>query len=305
MLVPARNNVKAVVIGRSGGFDRLIKDKVLEIRNGHVTLHFEADADVPIHPLDQICWITDAGGRLPQSTEQAINRLLEACYFAADAGCNIWEFAVTIAELSRDGVSESDLRWLVCRGFFEHATEVTTTSRKREFNRDASLRFCKWTAFVITSAGVAFSREFVEGFACCDDDAEVSLKLDDATPQLARSKDVEDARSSCNGDVRPNWDRDRRELRLGRQLVKVFKLPSRMQETILMAFEEEQWPPKIDDPLPVHPDLMPKRRLHDTIKGLNRNQKSCLIRFMGDGTGEGIRWELIPAADKAEHSNLV
>ena len=145
----------------------------------------------------------------------------------------------------------------------------------------------------MTSAGVAFSREFPKGFARCDGDAEVDQKLVDATPQPVRSKFVEDARRSFNSDVRPKWDRDRRELRLGGHLVKVFKLPSPMQEAILMAFEEEHWPPKIDDPLPVHPDLIPKRRLHDTIKGLNRNQKSCLIRFTGDGTGEGIRWELV------------
>jgi len=34
-----------------------------------------------------------------------------------------------------------------------------------------------------------------------------------------------------------------------------------------------------------------KRRLHDTINSLNRNQKQSLIRFLGDGKGEGIRWE--------------
>ena len=87
--------------------------------------------------------------------------------------------------------------------------------------------------------------------------------------------------------------------------MKVFKLPSSMQETVLIAFEEEHWPPKIYDPLPVHPELEPKRRLHDTIKGLNRNQKSSLVRFMGDGTGEGIRWELILAANLPEKSSLV
>jgi hypothetical protein len=59
-----------------------------------------------------------------------------------------------------------------------------------------------------------------------------------------------------------------------------------------MAFEEEHWPPRIDDPLPKNPELLPKRRLHDAIKSLNRNQKRSLIRFMGDGTGEGVRWEL-------------
>ena len=63
---------------------------------------------------------------------------------------------------------------------------------------------------------------------------------------------------------------------------------------ILAAFEEEGWPPRIDDPLPPKPDQDPKRRLHDTINSLNRNQQHLLIQFFGDGSGQGIRWNLIP-----------
>ena len=92
----------------------------------------------------------------------------------------------------------------------------------------------------------------------------------------------------------PRWDRDRHQLSLGRQLIKEFKLNSPNQEAVLMAFEEEGWPPRIDDPLIPHPDTEPKERLRNTIKSLNRKQVHRLIRFMGDGTGEAIRWELIP-----------
>jgi hypothetical protein len=60
----------------------------------------------------------------------------------------------------------------------------------------------------------------------------------------------------------------------------------------LSAFEEDRWPPVIDDPLPPKPEQDTKRRLHDTIKALNRNQHRDAIRFHGNGTGEGIRWEL-------------
>jgi hypothetical protein len=77
--------------------------------------------------------------------------------------------------------------------------------------------------------------------------------------------------------------------------------PEANQETVLMAFEEDGWPPRIDDPLPPLPQLDPRRRLHDTIKALNRKQKSLLLRFMGDGSGEGIRWEfttLVPVAPR-------
>ena len=83
---------------------------------------------------------------------------------------------------------------------------------------------------------------------------------------------------------------------MGDVLVKQFKLPSPNQETVLMAFQEEGWPPRIDDPLPPHPELDPKRRLHDTIKCLNHNQQNRLIQFHGDGTGEGVLWELLETA---------
>ena len=74
--------------------------------------------------------------------------------------------------------------------------------------------------------------------------------------------------------------------------MKRFQLPSRNQETILSAFEEEGWPPRIDDPLPPAVDCDPKQRLRDTIKSLNRNRKLVRIRFKGDGTGQGVLWEL-------------
>ena len=56
-------------------------------------------------------------------------------------------------------------------------------------------------------------------------------------------------------------------------LVKRFKVPAPNQEMILAAFEEESWPVRIDDPLPVHPCLAAKRRLHETITSLNRHQR--------------------------------
>ncbi len=59
-----------------------------------------------------------------------------------------------------------------------------------------------------------------------------------------------------------------------------------------MAFEEENWPRRIDDPLFPEVEICPKRRLHDTIKCLNRRQENKIVRFRGDGTGTGVLWEL-------------
>lgn len=94
----------------------------------------------------------------------------------------------------------------------------------------------------------------------------------------------------------PNWEPHERRLVYRGQVVKRFRMPAVNQETILSAFEEESWPSRIDDPLPQLDDIDPKRRLHDTIKCLNRNQHHEMIRFRGDGTGEGITWELTEAS---------
>jgi hypothetical protein len=67
------------------------------------------------------------------------------------------------------------------------------------------------------------------------------------------------------------------------------------QERIIAAFEEEGWPRRIDDPLPPHPEQDPKHRLRDTIKSLNRHQVNRLLHLTGDGTGQGVRWQIITA----------
>ena len=92
---------------------------------------------------------------------------------------------------------------------------------------------------------------------------------------------------------RPKWDRDRRQLRVGPNIVKEFKVPAMNQEMILAVFEEERWPTKIDDPLPRKSDIDPQRRLHDTINSLNRRQRHRLVHFSADGLAQGILWELV------------
>ena len=103
----------------------------------------------------------------------------------------------------------------------------------------------------------------------------------------------------CRGDATtrtrtfrtPHWDQQRRVLCVGGQIVKRYRRPSPNQEAVLRAFEGEGWPYRIDDPLPPDGETPPKIRLHDTIRWLNRHQEHRLLRFAGDGTGEGVCWE--------------
>ena len=64
------------------------------------------------------------------------------------------------------------------------------------------------------------------------------------------------------------------------------------RKRVLNAFQENGWPTQISDPLEIHEKICPKRRLHDTLKCLNRKQLNKLIKFRGDGTGRGVLLEI-------------
>src|SRR3954451_23197271 len=89
-------------------------------------------------------------GQLSASIAKAVRGLEKACRYALETVRNPWDFAITMSELRRTGVSESDLRWLVCQGYIEHAKEIPSTSGERAFDQRVSLRFSKSSAFVIT-----------------------------------------------------------------------------------------------------------------------------------------------------------
>ena len=52
MLVLSRKNQESVVVGRAGGFERLLKVKVLEISGERVKLGFDVDPEIPVHRLE-------------------------------------------------------------------------------------------------------------------------------------------------------------------------------------------------------------------------------------------------------------
>ncbi len=216
----------------------------------------------------------------------ALIALVEAFDFAQDTQCDVWEFAVAIRRLQALGLNESDLRWLVCKGFVEHAREVTRgEDRHRKFRSVENLCFCKKTHFALTPSGVELGRSLIP---CDVGNASRGVRgASLSRMDFERSKTL------------PSWNPDTRELRLLDRIVKRFKWQAVNQEIVLGAFQEDNWPVVIEDPLPPKCDQPPKRRLHDTIKALNRNQLHSVIRFHGNGTGEGIRWEMIDTLNGA------
>jgi hypothetical protein len=82
------------------------------------------------------------------------------------------------------------------------------------------------------------------------------------------------------------------EFRVHGGVVKRLDIRATAQSQILTAFQEEGWPCRIDDPLRPNGSEA-KARLRAIIHCLNGHQKPPRIHFFADGTGRGVRWELI------------
>lgn len=204
--------------------------------------------------------------------------LHEAYDYSQDVGLSVWEFAVEIRRLRDAGVSNSDLRWLACKGFVEHADEITSASQsERSFLPRHILTLSDDTCFIPTEDGINLAQQ---------------LRRTPSTGQINGFHET----AATNGQAVSAivvWNPERRELTVNSDVVKRFRVPAPNQQLVLTAFQEEGWPERIDDPLPPAQGIQPKRRLHATINCLNRNQKLHLIRFGGDGNGHGICWHLV------------
>ena len=193
-----------------------------------------------------------------QGMLDALWALEEALDAAKELERDPWEFAVSLGGLMRAGAGETDLRRLVAGGLAVHQVETPARSDRRTFERPINLALDPRSCFVLTPAG-----------------ADLLTMFD-----------------------RPHWDVDRRALWYGGQLVKSYTSKLAVcAVTILSAFEEDGWPPRIDDPLPRVTNVVPRIRLHDAIVRLNNGQR--LIVFGGDGTGEGVIWTPHVRAKKA------
>lgn len=90
---------------------------------------------------------------------------------------------------------------------------------------------------------------------------------------------------------KPCFEAASRELRFGSMVLKRFQQESDAAEIILLAFEEENWSPRIDDPLPVKDGQEPKQRLRTTITNLNRRLREPLLRFHVLRQATAVSWE--------------
>jgi hypothetical protein len=217
--------------------------------------------------------------------------LLEAYDYACGLNHDLWDFSIELKSLKKAGLTVNDLRWLLCNHYADHAFETTMLGdQKRSFRTQKHMSLHKRSCFVLTEKGADFLRESLSEEQGGAKDKRISFEPGRNGNGVKTSGNTDE---KSDESLIPIWDCDQHELRYGTQIVKQFRLPCPNQTIILSAFQEEEWPRRIDDPLPPRDEIDTKRRLHDTIKSLNRKQKSKRIRFRGDGTGTGVLWELI------------
>jgi hypothetical protein len=241
--------------------------------------HDMAGGDRPADPGD---------ASIAENLRGRLHALLYAWTCAHDAAIDLWNFALRIDRLHNAGLTITDLRWLVAREFVCHAEETTNYGdEQRSFLPGAGYFFTPATAFVLTERGRLFAqngtdRALTRSVAATAGDA---IHLFDEASANGTAAD--------GSHSRPRWDALRRELSLDEVVIKRFRVPAPNQECILAAFQEEGWPDYIDDPLPKSNGTDPKARLHDAINRLNGRRAGNLIRFHGNGKGNGIGWRAV------------
>jgi hypothetical protein len=227
-------------------------------------------------------WAESCSKSPPSMVRAVLALLAKSRQYASSARCDKWQYAEELGSLRATGASNSDLRWLLHKGYVVHREEMTRRgSPSRAFRKLGPLELRERACFVITDSGETLLRRIGEGAA---------IPRGANGGSTARETIALSSRRAT-----PTWDRLRRELRVGKVLVKCYRCPAPSQELVLAAFQEEGWPFRIDDPLPQHTERDRKQCLHDTIHHLNRNQINAAVHFGGDGTGRGICWQLLDA----------
>lgn len=218
----------------------------------------------------------------PPSTRNTVLQLLrDAWDFAHRHRVDVREFAVELAELQAAGISTVDLRALLLGGLIERAREVTRSNDTvRRFRKVRSLQLHQRDSFVLTEEGRRVLSRKSNGRASKRTDSAARRR----TPNHRRT-------------MRPTWDADLRELRLGSIVLKRFTRTASAQELLLAALQEEHWKPVIDDPLPVRPGADAKRRLRETVKSLNKSQNPRRIQFSVTGDGTKVAWQVVDQND--------
>jgi hypothetical protein len=230
----------------------------------------------------------------PASLVAGLSHLVRSYRYARDTGVDPWQFAVELELLFEDGVTLTDLRWLLAKGYIQHQQEVTPPgAAQRQFR---VLPVTQWPAsacVLLTASGYLDLTTLLERWPMQESPlppaagaggpstAVVPAARPVATPTVARSTAARPV---------PEWDPTLRELRFRGQVIKRFRVPAPNQELVLNAFQAEGWPEWIEDPHPHVEGVDPVQRLLASVKSLNRNQLSTGMAFHCQSSAGIVSW---------------
>lgn len=227
-----------------------------------------------------------------QRLSRGLSLLLVATRYVESSQCEKCQLAVRRDELSAVGLEPIDCRWMLLRGFIDHFNETTFPGDAVRSFRNGDAIIGDHSCFLLTAKGAEFVVDFLGERHTSNGSVSEEIGFEYEMPVNWQTRHSS-LKSESNPAQQPRWDVNRQELWFGKSLVKRFRIPSPNQVAILCAFEEETWPSRIDDPLPQHCEIDPRRRLNDTIRNLNRSRINPIMRFSGDGSGQGILWETV------------
>jgi hypothetical protein len=210
------------------------------------------------------------------AAQRALGILLEGHEYAQDLHVSPREFAVEVTALLAAGCTPNTLRWLVLRGYVEHwLVSAEGAPARRRGRGDKGREFPEGTCFVLTELGAAVVHSAGPPTSPGDATAPNQQGRVTAEPEI------------------PVWDSARGELRFRGRLVRRFRNAASHQRAVLDAFQSQGWRRCLKDPLPPSEGqrINRKRRLHDTIKNLNRAHATRCLHFYGADAGRAVGWE--------------
>lgn len=99
-----------------------------------------------------------ASPQMDDDFRSGLSLLWQANTYAQDSGAELWDFALEIDSLYETGMTISDLRWLVAKGYVQHGQETSVYGAPhRSFHPSDGLNFTNTTCFVLTSQGSTFA----------------------------------------------------------------------------------------------------------------------------------------------------
>lgn len=211
--------------------------------------------------------------------EEALRLLLDAFEQSEEFGRMVQELALSMASLTQLGLRETDLHWLVLRGYLSHLVAAGDVQHSQRALVEASHQaFGCHSYFVLTDAGARWARQQLHaGNGAAGGRPSAGDMPGDGKPILPLPP-------------RPQWDPDAHTLWWGANVVKRFPHPGGAQEPILEAVEKARW----KAPIPIEPLRHGGKTLKGAIRSalyrLNEHQQVPLIEFSTDASGRHILW---------------